>query len=99
MPLWKNAQQPAVERRLGHDARWRCLERPARMLGEKLLDLLVVLLELERAGAVDEQAARSNDGCGAAQDAALDGRHHGEVARLQPPARIGVAPEGAGAGA
>ena len=49
---------PAIEHRGRHDALGRRIEPPVGMLGEKTLDLLVVLLGLERAGAVDEQSAR-----------------------------------------
>ena len=53
--------RPASSTGRGHRALGRRLERPIRMLGEETLDLRVVLLRLERAGAVDQQSTGAHD--------------------------------------
>src|SRR6476661_7788400 len=80
MLLWENAQKPLVENGVGYHAARRRVERPVGMLGKEGRDLLVVLLELERTGAVDEQSTGTHDGGGGAQDGPLQRRQHGEVA-------------------
>ena len=82
-----------VQHGLRHHALRRRIEAPVGMLGEKTIDLFVVLFGLERAGAVDEQPARLYDASRVAKDRALQRRHHGDVGDLQPPARVGMPPK------
>src|SRR5205085_4148967 len=54
--LRQHAQQAVVQRVRRHHTLRRRLERPVRMLTKKSVNLRVVFLQLERAGAVDQQS-------------------------------------------
>ena len=86
----QHAKTSGVEDLGGDSAsRWR-LQRELGMFGEKRLYLHVVLLGLERAGAVDEQTARSDDARCTMQDRPLGRCHHAHITGCQAPPRIGV---------
>ncbi len=66
--------------------------------GDRIEEALV-LLGLDRAGRVDEHATGPHDLTGRREEARLDARHLGDTVRRQPPAQLGVAAQGAAAGA
>ena len=75
MNVRQDAQASGVERGVGHGTRRGRLERELGMVGEEGFHLGVVLLLLERAGAVHEQAARGDHGGGGMQERAIEARN------------------------
>src|SRR6185437_971296 len=66
--LRQHAETSVVEE-IGRDASlWWRIQNPPAVVGEEPIDLGVVLLGLERAGAVDEEPARLHDFGGSAQN-------------------------------
>src|SRR6476660_392447 len=74
--LREHPKAAGVEHARGNRSLRRRLELPVTALREKAFDLRVVLLGLERAGAVDEQPAESDHSRCGAQNAALQRGHH-----------------------
>ncbi len=99
MPVRKHPKQPLVEHVVRHRAGGWWLERPFPVPGEERIHLVVVLLRLERTGAVDEESTRVHAFGGRAEQLRLCRGQQRQVGVTQAPARVGVPPERAGAGA
>jgi hypothetical protein len=74
-------------------------EGEAGMMGEELVDLFLVFLRFEAAGAVDEDSARFEGGGAAAQQGGLESAEALDFLGADAPAQIDTAPQDAGIGA
>src|SRR5688572_12272871 len=99
MRLRQYAQVATIHHVRRHGARRGRIETPARIVAEEALDDGVVLVRLERAGAVDEQPAGLYLRRGRPDELSLERRRNGEIRRLESPARIRMPAERSRAGA
>ena len=74
-------------------------DREIRMLREEGVDLRLVLLRQQRAGGIDQPAARLHQARGAVEDAPLEVEQVFQIVRRQFPPGIGIAAPGADTGA